>query len=152
MGEENTRLGGRTLCSSMSLLITYLFTTTASNMNENQQQEHVYPVRRLRNYGAGILVVLLISLGVATIIYANNILPFSPLIIIAWILLPLGVFTCLFAVFAGNDRFYYLIYGVLMVIAGLLVVTSSLILPMTLLGLLLIVLAIIGLAAYWRRK
>ncbi|MCX6664921.1 MAG: hypothetical protein NT038_02505 [Euryarchaeota archaeon] len=121
-------------------------------MNKELQYEQQNPVRRLRNYGAGALVVIFISLGIATIVYNNNILPFYPIHLITWIIGPLGVYTSIYAFFGGRDRFHYLVYGVIMIIGGLMAVTYTFIVPMTLIGVLLIVLAVIGLVAYWRQK
>ena len=121
-------------------------------MNENQHTDQVFPVRRLRNYGAGVLVVLLISLGIATIVYANNLLPFSLIHLIAWVLLPLGIFTCVYAFVARGNIFYYLVWGVILVTGGLMSVTSSFLVPMTLIGVLLLFLAVIGIVAYWRKR
>lgn len=124
----------------------------ASNMNQNQQHDSLIPVHILRNYGAGVLIDLMVSLGIATIVYANNILPFSLLHLIAWILLPLGIFTCVYAFFARGHVFYYLVWGVILVFGGLMAVTAPFLVPMTLIGVLLIVLAVIGIIAYWRKK
>lgn len=121
-------------------------------MNENTQLNQHVPVRRLRNHGAGAVVVLFLSLGIATIVYSNNVLPFHLIDLIAWVFVPLGIFTCLYAVIARREFFYYLIWGVIMLLAGLMVVTSTFIAPMTLIGVLLIVLAVIGIVAFWRKK
>ena len=121
-------------------------------MNENQQLGKPYPVRRLRNYGAGALVVLFIFLGVAMVVYTLNMFPFSWVHLLTWIFAPLGVFTCLFTVFAGRDLFYFLVYGIIMVLIGLLPVASPFVAPMVLIGVVIIVLAVIGIIAYWRKR
>lgn len=124
----------------------------ASNMNENQQMGKPYPVRRLRNYGAGVLVILILSLGIAMVVYTTNMLPFNFLHLFVWILLPPGIFTCVYAVVAGRDFFYYLLWGAVMTLGGLMPVTSAFFVPMTLIGVFLIALAVIGIVAFWRKK
>jgi hypothetical protein len=121
-------------------------------MNKNQQMGKSFPVHRLRNYGAGALAVLIISLGVAIVAYQLNMLPFSLLHLITWIFVPLGVFTCVFAVFAGRDFFYFFVYGFVMLLVGLMPVTFTFVAPMVLIGVLVIVLAVIGSIVYWRKK
>ncbi len=121
-------------------------------MNEHQQLGRPYPVRRLRNYGAGALVVLFISLGGAMVVYPLNLFAFSWVHLLILIFAPLGIFTCLFAVFAGRDLVYFLVYGLIMVLIGFLPVTSPFVDPMILIGVVVIVLAVIGIIAYWRKK
>lgn len=121
-------------------------------MNENKQQDKLFPVRRLRNYGVGVLVILILSLGIAMVVYTTNMFSFNFLHLIAWILLPLGIFTCVYAVVAGRDFFYYLLWGAVMTLGGLMPVTSAFLVPMTLIGVFLIVLAVIGIVAYLRRR
>jgi hypothetical protein len=79
-------------------------------------------------------------------------LAFSPIYLLTWVFLPLGIFTCLFAVFASRDLFYFLVYGTIMTLVGLLPVTFPFVAPMVLIGILVIVLAVIGIVAYVRRR
>lgn len=97
-------------------------------------------------------MILILSLGIAMVVYTTNMLPFNFLHLVAWILLPLGIFTCVYAVVAGRDFFYYLLWGAVMTLGGLMTVTSAFIVPMTLIGVFLIVLAVIGIVAYLRRR
>jgi hypothetical protein len=53
-------------------------------------------------------------------------------------------------VIARRDFFYYLVWGVVMLLGGLMAVTFAFIAPMTLIGVLLIVLAVISIVAFWR--
>ena len=53
---------------------------------------------------------------------------------------------------ARREFFYYLVWGVIMFLGGLMVVISAFIAPMTIIGVLLIVLAVIGIVAFWRKK
>lgn len=121
-------------------------------MNQNQKLGTPFPNRRLRNYSAGALVVLFISMGVAIVVYVLNMLPFSAIHLLSWIFVPLGIFTCVFAVFAGSDFFYFFVYGFVMLLIGIMTVTFTFIAPLLLIGILLIVLAVIGIIAYWRKK
>jgi hypothetical protein len=121
-------------------------------MNKNIQQDNLFPVHRLRNYGAGVLVIVILSLGIAMVVYTINMLPFNFLHIFVWILLPLGIFTCVYSVVAGRDLFYYLVWGAVMTLGGLLPITSTFIIPMALIGVFLIVFAVIGIVAYARRR
>ena len=97
-------------------------------------------------------MVLFIFLGVAMVVYTLNMFPFSWVHLLTWIFVPLGFFTCLFAVFAGRDLFYFLVYGIIIVLIGLLPVTSPFVAPMVLIGVVIIVLAVIGIIAYWRKR
>jgi hypothetical protein len=55
-------------------------------------------------------------------------------------------------VVAGRDLFYYLVWGAVMTLGGLLPITSTFIIPMALIGVFLIVFAVIGIVAYARRR
>jgi len=97
-------------------------------------------------------VILFISLGVAIVVYTLNMFSFSPIHLLSWIFVPLGIFTCVFAVFSERDFFYFFVYGFVMLLVGLIGVTSTFIAPMLLIGVLVIVLAVVGIIWYWRKK
>jgi len=107
---------------------------------------------RETRYGAGALLILAISFGVAAIIYGGGILIFEPLGLLAWILGPLGAYTITYAVKAREDIFYYMSWGLILLTLGLTSALYKIVNPVILLGLLLIVLAVVGSIAYWRRK
>lgn len=105
-----------------------------------------------QNYGVGALIVFAISLGFAAILYGGGILVFEPLNLIAWVFGPLGVYTILYALKVRRDSLYYLSWGLIMLTMGLASTLYNVVSVMVLFGLLIIVLAVIGLLAYWRRK
>jgi len=103
-------------------------------------------------YGAGALAVLVASLGFAAVIYNINLIPFDYLHILAWIFGPLGVYTLFYAFFSRKDPIYYLVWGIIMTCAGVVSASYALVPPLLVLGILLIMMAVIGIAAYKRNK
>ncbi|MBS7635970.1 hypothetical protein KEJ37_01265 [Candidatus Bathyarchaeota archaeon] len=103
-------------------------------------------------YGAGALAVLVASLGFAAVIYSINIISFEYLNLPAWIFGPLGVYTLLYSFFSPKDPIYYLVWGVIMTCIGVVSATYAVVPPLLILGILLIIIAIIGIAAYKRSK
>jgi hypothetical protein len=108
--------------------------------------------RNAFGYGAGALAVLVISLGLAAVIYSVNIIPFDFLNLPAWIFVPLGVYTLFYAFFSHKDPVYYLVWGVVMTCVGIVSATYAVVPPLLVLGILLIIIAVIGIAAYKRSK
>lgn len=103
-------------------------------------------------YGAGALAVLIASLGFAAVVYSVNIIPFDYLHILAWIFSPLGVYTLFYALFSRKDPIYYLVWGIIMTCVGVTSATYAVVPPLLVLGILLIIMAVIGIAAYKRSK
>ena len=106
--------------------------------------------RKSLGYGAGALAVIVISIGVATIVYSMNWIGLSPYNLPAWIFGPLGIYTIAYAFLAGKDSTYYLVWGSIMVAVA--VVSGFYVSIFPVIGVLLIVLAIIGIIVYWRSK
>ncbi|MEM0096084.1 MAG: hypothetical protein QW660_05565 [Candidatus Bathyarchaeia archaeon] len=104
------------------------------------------------SYGVGALAVLVISIGLAAVIYSINIIPFDLLNLPAWIFGPLGVYTLFYAFFNRKDPVYYLVWGAVMTCVGVVSATYAVVPPPLILGILLIVVAVIGIAAYERSK
>lgn len=104
------------------------------------------------SYGVGALVTFIISLGTAAIIYGSGIIAFDPIGLIAWVLSLLGAYTIIYALRMREDTFYYASWGLIMFAIGLASALYRVMSPLIIFGLLLIVLAIIGLIAYWRKK
>lgn len=104
------------------------------------------------SYDLGALFVFAISLGVAAIVYGGGFLAFDPLNLVAFIISPLGAYTLIYALKARGDYLYYLSWGLIMFIVGLSFALYRLVNVIVLFGLLLILLASIGLLEYWRRK
>jgi hypothetical protein len=103
------------------------------------------------DYGAGALVVLVASLGVAAIVYGLPLLPFNLFDIPAWIFGPLGIYTLTYAIIARKDSTYYLVWGSVMFAVAIIFAFYT-ISPFVILGVLAIVIAIIGIVAYQRSK
>jgi len=108
--------------------------------------------RKAFSYGAGALALLVISLGLAAVIYSVNIIPFDVINLPAWIFVPLGVYTLFYAFFSRKDPVYYLVWGVVMTCIGVVSATYAVVPPLLVLGILLIIIAVIGIAAYKRSK
>ena len=70
----------------------------------------------------------------------------------AWIFGPLGVYTLAYSVVAGKDSTYYLVWGSIMFAIALVSALYTVISPFVILGILVIVIAIIGIVAYQRSK
>jgi hypothetical protein len=102
------------------------------------------------DYGAGALVVLVASLGVAAIVYSLPILPFNLFNLPTWIFGPLGIYTLAYALIARKDSTYYLVWGSVMFAVA--IVFANVANPFVILGVLAIVIAIIGIVAYQRSK
>jgi hypothetical protein len=103
------------------------------------------------DYGVGALVVLVVSIGVAAIVY-SLIIPFNLFNIPAWIFGPLGIYTLAYSFVAGKDSTYYLVWGSVMFAVALVSAFYTAVSPFVILGILAIVIAIIGIVAYQRSK
>ncbi|MEM0456424.1 MAG: hypothetical protein QXP86_04635 [Nitrososphaerota archaeon] len=104
------------------------------------------------SYGVGALVTTLISVGVVIILYGTGFLVFNLLSLMACILAPLGTYTIVYALIKRKDILYYISWGLIILTIGLASVSYNVMNPLVIFGVLLIGLAIIGLAAYWRRR
>jgi hypothetical protein len=108
--------------------------------------------RRSLSYGVGALAVLVASIGVAAVVYALSLITFNAYQIPAWVLGPWGLYTIIYALVTSRDFTYYLAWGTIIFAVALGSALYTLINPFVIFGILLIVLVIIGLAAYWRGK
>ncbi len=102
-------------------------------------------------YAVGALAVIVSSIGVAFTVYSVGVLAFDMVDIVFWVLGPLGVYTVLYALWFKRDRLFYLYWGLVMVALALSSVTYPLVHPLTIVGILLVVLVLIGFSAYWGR-
>ena len=107
--------------------------------------------RKPFDYGAGALAVLVISIGVAAIVY-SLILPLNLLNIPAWIFGPLGVYTLAYSVIVGKNSTYFAVWGTVMVAVALIFGFYDAVSPAVILGALAILITIIGIIAYQRSK
>ena len=108
--------------------------------------------RKVFDYNVGALVILVISIGLAVVVYGMNMIPLDIFNIPAWLLGPLGVYTILFSFRAGKEATYYMVWGVIMFAVAATSAFYSVVNPFVVLGILLIVIAVIGIVAYWRSK
>ena len=108
--------------------------------------------RKPFDYGVGAVVILVVSVGVATIIYSLTLLPFDLLNIPAWIFGPIGVYTLAYSSIAGKESTYYGIWGVVMVAVAVILGFYNIVNPVVILGILAILIAIIGIIAYQRSR
>lgn len=102
-------------------------------------------------YGEGALATLAIAIGTAAIIYGTGILTFDPINLIAWILIPVGAYTIIYALKPSKNPLYYASWGLIMVAIGLTSALYKIVNPIIIFGILLIVLATLGLVAYLKR-
>lgn len=105
-----------------------------------------------RDYGSGALAVLVVSIGIAAVVYGVNMIPFNVFNFPTWIFCPLGVYTLIYALVARKDSVYYLVWGSVMLVVGVVSASYNVISPFVVLGILLIIIAVIGMVAHWRRK
>ena len=103
------------------------------------------------DYGVGALVVLVVSVGVAAIVY-SLVIPFNLFSFPAWIFGPLGIYTLVYSFVAWKDSTYYLVWGSVMFAVAIISAFYNVISPFVILGILAIVVAIIGIVAYQRSK
>ena len=103
------------------------------------------------DYGAGALVVLVISIGVAAIFY-SLVLPLNLLNLPAWIFGPLGVYTFAYSFIADKNSTYYLVWGTVMVAIAVMFGFYNIVNPIVILGVLAILIAVIGIVAYQRSR
>jgi hypothetical protein len=108
--------------------------------------------RKSLGYDAGALAVLMISIGAAAIVYGMNMIGLNVYNLPAWIFGPLGIYTVAYSIIAGKDSSYYLIWGAIMVAVAVVSGFYDKVSVYLVMGILLIVLAIIGIIAYWRSR
>ncbi|MDH7476843.1 MAG: hypothetical protein QHH17_00470 [Candidatus Bathyarchaeota archaeon] len=108
--------------------------------------------RKILDYNVGALVIFVISVGLAVVIYSMNIIPLDIFNIPAWLLGPLGVYTIIFSFMAGKESTYYLVWGIIMFAIAAASAFYNVVNAFVVLGILLIVIAVIGIVAYWRSK
>lgn len=100
----------------------------------------------------GSLAILIASIGVAVVVYSLGLLVFNLYEIPAWIFGPWGLYTVIYAFVTGRDFTYYLTWGTIILAFGLVSALYYVVNPFVILGILLIVLAIIGVGTYWRGR
>ncbi len=109
-------------------------------------------VNRLLDYFPAALAIIVVSIGLAAIIYGANIIPFNILNVPAWIFCPLGVYTSIYPLITRKDSTYYLVWGSIMLAIGLISALYYIVNPFIIIGILLITLVVIGIASHQRSK
>jgi len=115
------------------------------------------------DYNVGALIVLAISVGLAIIIYAGGIQPFNfsnipswllgPLGFCTFIFGPLGVYTLVYSIAVRNESTYYMVWGtIILAVAVISGFYNTVVSPFIVIGVLIILLAVIGLIAYMRSR
>ena len=101
-------------------------------------------------YSIGAAIIVVLSLGFATILYGIGFLPFDFLALIAWALGPLGLFTIITAFTVKEETAFYLSWGSILIAFALASLLYPLINVIVIVGGLLVVLAVISLVAHLR--
>jgi hypothetical protein len=104
------------------------------------------------DYGVGAIIVLVLSVGVAAIVYSLALLSLDLLTIPAWIFGPLGVYTLAYSSIAGKESIYFGVWGVVMIAIAVIFGFYNIVNPIVILGTLAILIAIIGIIAYQRNR
>jgi hypothetical protein len=104
------------------------------------------------NYSIGAIAVLAISLALALIMYGLALIPYDFFNLLAWIFGPWGVYTVAFSLMARRESTYYLVWGAIMVAVAIFGGFYNVVPWFLVLGMLVIVLAVIGVIAYMRGK
>ncbi|TRO43884.1 hypothetical protein E2P42_01970 [Candidatus Bathyarchaeota archaeon] len=104
------------------------------------------------DYGVGAMIVLVVSVGVAAIVYSLALLSLDLLNIPAWIFGPLGVYTLAYSSIAGKESTYFSVWGVVMVAVAVIFGFYDKVNAIVILGILAILIAIIGIISYQRNR
>jgi hypothetical protein len=104
------------------------------------------------NYSIGAFAILAISIGFLIVAYGGGFIYFDPFNIPAWIFGPLGIYTIVYSLIIKKDMLYYSIWGIIMFAIAIASAFYNIVNVFIVFGILLIVVAIVGLIAYWRRK
>jgi len=107
---------------------------------------------KMFSYGIGATAVVAISVGLAAIIYGLSLLAFDLYVLPAWILGPLGVYTAIYSLAAGRESTYYLVWGIVMLAVAFIAAFYRWTYVLPILGVLVIILAVIGVFTYMRSK
>ena len=108
--------------------------------------------RKRFSYGVGAIAVLVISLGVALIIYGLGLVSFDFLNLLGWIFGPLGVYTVVYSFMTKAQSTYYVVWGTIMVAVAIIGGFYNVVPWYLVIGILVIVLAVIGVIAYMEGK
>ncbi|MEM2320089.1 MAG: hypothetical protein QXE00_02025 [Candidatus Bathyarchaeia archaeon] len=104
------------------------------------------------DYESGALIVTIMAIGFAAVVYGLNLIPFNFLNLPAWVFCPLGAYTLIYALLSRRDPVYYAVWGTVMLAVGLVSASYNVVSPLLVLGILLIIIAVMGIFAYKRSK
>jgi len=104
------------------------------------------------SYGVGAIAVLAVSLALALIVYGLALLQYDFFNLLAWVFGPWGVYTVAYSLMAGRESTYYLVWGAIMVAIAIFGGFYRVVPWFLVLGILVIVLAVIGVIAYMKGK
>jgi len=107
---------------------------------------------RMFSYGVGATAIAAISVGLAAIVYGLGLMSFDLFVLPAWILGPLGVYTAVYSLAAGKESTYFLVWGIVMLAVAFISAFYNVTYVLPILGVLVIILAVIGVIAYMRGK
>ena len=99
-------------------------------------------------YTIGAAIILVLSLGFATIIYGIGFLPFDFIALLAWALGPLGIFTLIMAFTGTQEPAFYLGWGSILLAIALASILYPIINVLVIFGGLLVALAAISLVTH----
>jgi hypothetical protein len=101
---------------------------------------------RVFSYNVGAVIILMLSLGVAAIVFGGGFLVFNSFTLIAWLSGPFGAYTLIYAAVSREANRYF--WGLIYLAIAAASLFYDVVNPIVVLGVLLIVLAIIGSLAY----
>lgn len=108
---------------------------------------------RPTDYAVGALAIVAVSIAVALIVYSFGILTFEPAHLITWFFGPLGAFTLFYAFARREELVFYAFWGLVMLLVALAIPLAEVGVPLpALIGILILVITIAGLVAYWRER
>ena len=107
---------------------------------------------RMFNYGVGATAIVAISVGLAAIVYGLGLMSFDLFVLPAWILGPLGVYTAVYSLAAGKESTYFLVWGIVMLAMAFISAFYNVTYVLPILGVLVIILAVIGVIVHMRGK
>jgi hypothetical protein len=103
------------------------------------------------SYGVGAIAIIAISLALALIAYGLG-LSFNYLNLLAWLFGPWGVYTVVYSFMTKNQSTYYLVWGSILVALAIIGGFYNIVPWYLTLGILVIVLAVIGVTAYMKGR
>jgi hypothetical protein len=108
-------------------------------------------IKRL-SYGVGAIAIIAISMALALITYGMGLLTYNYFSLLAWLFGPWGVYTVVYSFLTKDQSMYYLVWGSIMVAVAAIGGFYYIVPWFLILGILVIVLAVIGVMAYMKGR